>query len=125
LEKFELLAVSVAGRALGANALDLQTDTLGGRGEGRSCASDEAIAKSKCNRVVHGVSSAGVKRLDEVQMFKIREMLREMHRSLMSMPRPLLVGDADLRKRRLTPPTHATHDHAAGGGFGISQWIGR
>ena len=96
LEKFELLAVSVAGRALGANALDLQTDTLGGRGEGRSCASDEAIAKSKCNRVVHGASSAGVKRLDEVQMFKIREMLREMHRSLMSMPRPLLVGDADL-----------------------------
>jgi hypothetical protein len=58
--------------------------------------SDRGLQKFECNRVVQSASSAGVARLDEVQIFKIREMLREMHRCFMSMPRPLLVHDADL-----------------------------
>jgi hypothetical protein len=57
--------------------------------------SDRGLQKFECNRVVQSASSAGAARLDQVQIFKIREMLREMHRCFMSMPRPLLVRDGD------------------------------
>jgi len=60
---------------------------------GSVCKSEEE-SSGWCGMMQRG-KSLHVSSLDHVQLFKIREMLREMHRLLVSHPRQLLVGNGD------------------------------
>lgn len=110
LETFECLAVCVAG---GGGAGDLQEDGRSGVGDTRS-----GEHSSGWHGVLKSEKPNGLSRLDQVQVFKIREMLREMHRLLVSHTPQLLVANGENQGRS------SNWGGGGCGGGGGSGWSG-